>query len=215
VAYYALENDANDSSSNGLNGVVQAVGDGAAPTFVDGPAGHGMAMDFLPTSTGRVGSVVNCGADSLFDLMDAMTVGAWVNMRSIPDEWRAIVAKGDNAWRISNVGADPRFHFGFCGYASRPTTHGIDGNIRVGFGEWHYVCGTYDITEGAKLYVDGVLDVSVADTAGIAVNTNNVWIGGNNGDTAWKPYRLWDGVIDEVRIYNRALSADEIAYLAK
>jgi len=215
VAYYALENDANDSSANALNGVVQAVGGGAAPTFVDGPARCGMALDFLPSAKGTVGSVVNCGADSLFDLMDTMTVGAWVNMRSIPDEWRAIVAKGDSAWRISNVGADPRFHFGFCGYASRPTTHGIDGNIRVEFGEWHYVCGTYDITDGAKLYVDGVLDVSVADTAGIAVNTNEVWIGGNNGDTGWKPYRLFDGVIDEVRVYDRALSADEVAFLSQ
>jgi len=60
-----------------------------------------------------------------------------------------------------------------------------------------------------------VLDVSVADTAGIAVNTNEVWIGGNNGDTGWKPYRLFDGVIDEVRVYDRALSADEVAFLSQ
>ncbi|MBP8304218.1 MAG: LamG domain-containing protein [Phycisphaerae bacterium] len=215
VAYYAMEGDTNDASDNGLHGVVESVGGGVAPTFVDGPAGYGTAMDFLPSATGTVGSVVNCGADPLFDFMDAVTVGAWVNMRSIPDEWRAIVAKGDNAWRISNVGLTRKFHFGFCGYASRATPHGIDGTIEVAFSEWHHVCGTYDITDGARLYVDGVLDVALVDTAGINVNTNDVWIGGNNGDTGWKPYRLFDGTIDEVRIYDRALSADEIALLVQ
>jgi len=211
VVYYALENNADDSSGNGLNGVIETIGGGNPATYVAGP--YGMALDFLPSANGTVGSVVNCGTDPLFDLTDAITVGAWVNFRSVPDEWRAIVAKGDSAWRIGNVGATTALHFGFCGYASRPTTHGIDGTTQVGFDSWHYICGTYDITDGAKLYVDGVLDVEVADTAGIALNTYDVWIGGNKEDTGWKPYRLFDGMIDEVKIYNRALSATEILYL--
>ena len=92
--------------------------------------------------------------------------------------------------------------------------HGIDGTTEVGFDSWHYVCGTYDITDGAKLYVDGVLDVEVADTAGIALNTFDVTIGANLEDTGWKPYRLYDGIIDEVKIFNRAFSADEVMALA-
>jgi hypothetical protein len=212
VAYYALEGDALDSSGNGLDGALEVIGSGSDATFVDGAVGT--AIDLLPNATGTEGPYVNCGADPMFDLVDEVTVGAWVNIRSIPDEWRAIVAKGDSAWRIGNVGADPRFHFGFCGYGSRATTHGIDGAIEVGFDEWHYVCGTYDITDGAKLYVDGVLDVEVADTAGINVNTYDVTIGANMEDTGWKPYRLFDGTIDEVMVYNRALSADEVVALA-
>jgi len=213
VAYYALDGDANDSSINGLDGVIGTVGDvNEAAIFVDGVSG--MAIDLLPSANGTQGSYVNLGADpNYFDFTDAITLGAWVNIRSIPDEWRAIISKGDDTWRLSNVGATNRFHFGFCGYGSRPTPHGIDGNIEVEFDEWHYVCGTYDINDGAYLYVDGILDVSLADTAGIAVNTNDVWIGGNNGDTNWKPYRLWDGVIDEVKIYDRALSQGEAMYL--
>jgi hypothetical protein len=214
VAYYALDGDANDSSGNGLNGTLETIGGGNAATFV---AGHnGMAMDFLPTANGTVGPYVNCGADPLFDFTDAVTVGAWVNFRSVPDEWRAIVTKGDNAWRLSNVGAGTAFQFSFAGYGVRPgNVYSADGTIEVGFDSWHYICGTYDKAVGASLYVDGVLDVMTPDTVGIALNTNDVWIGGNNGDTGWKPYRLFDGMIDEVRIYNRALSADEIAFLSK
>jgi hypothetical protein len=212
VAYYALDGNADDSSGNGLDGTLVTIGDANDATFVAGVAG--MAIDLLPSENGTVGPCVNCGADPLFDLVDAVTVGAWVNFRSVPDEWRAIVAKGDSAWRIGNVGATTALHFGFCGYGSRPTTHGIDGVTEVGLDSWHYVCGTYDITEGAKLYVDGVLDVEIADTAGIALNTFDVTIGANMEDTGWKPYRLFDGMIDEVRIYNRALSADEVLALA-
>ena len=207
VAYYAMEGDATDSSGNGLDGTIEAIESGDA-AFVAGV--DGMAIDLLPSENGTKGPYVNCGADPLFDLTDAITVGAWANFRSVPDEWRAIVAKGDSAWRIGNVGATTALHFGFCGYGSRPTTHGIDGVTEVGLDSWHYVCGTYDITDGAKLYVDGVLDVEVADTAGIALNTFDVTIGANMEDTGWKPYRLFDGQIDEVRIYNRALSADEV-----
>ena len=212
IAYYPLDGDALDASGNALDGTLEVIGDSNEATFVDGVSG--MAIDLLPSANGSVGPYVNCGADPIFDLTDAITVGAWINVRTIPDEWRAIVAKGDSAWRIGNVGATTRFHFGFCGYASRPTTHGIDGAIEVGFDEWHYACGTYDITDGAKLYVDGILNVKVADTAGIAVNTYNVWIGGNEEDQGWKPYRLWDGMIDEVRIYDRALTNGEVKFLA-
>jgi len=214
VAYYALEGDAMDSSGNGLDGTLATIGDANANDAIFVAGVDGMAIDLLPSENGTIGPYVNCGADPMFDLVDAITVGAWVNFRSVPDEWRAIVAKGDSAWRIGNVGATTALHFGFCGYGSRPTTHGIDGATEVGFDSWHYVCGTYDITDGAKLYVDSVLDVEVADTAGIALNTFDVTIGANMEDTGWKPYRLFDGQIDEVRIYDRALSAAEVLYHA-
>jgi hypothetical protein len=213
VAYYALDNDANDSSGNGLNGVITTVG-GVDPTatYVAGPPSYGAAIDLLPSGNGTQGSYVNCGADPNFDFVDAMTVGAWINVRSVPDEWRAIVCKGDDAWRISLNGATTAIQYSIAGYGTRPA-FSVDGTTQVGFDSWHYVCGTYDTIEGAKLYIDGELEGTLADLTGISVNTFNVTIGANEGDTGWKPYRLFDGQIDEVRIYDRALSVDEISYL--
>jgi hypothetical protein len=213
VAYYALENDVNDSSGNGLDGVITTVG-GVDPTatYVAGPKGYGTAIDLLPSGNGTQGSYVNCGADPNFDFVDAMTVGAWINVRSVPDEWRAIVCKGDNAWRISLNGATTAIQYSIAGYGTRPA-FSVDGTTEVGFDSWHYVCGTYDTIEGAKLYIDGELEGTLADLTGISVNTFNVTIGANEGDTGWKPYRLFDGQIDEVRIYNRALPQDEIDLL--
>jgi hypothetical protein len=214
VAYYALNGDANDSSGNALNGDIVTVGDvNSTATFVDGPAGYGKAIDLLPSGTGTKGSYVNCGADPNFDFVDAMTVGAWINVRSIPDEWRAVVCKGDNAWRISLNGAKTSVQYSIAGYGTR-AAFSIDGTTEVGFNSWHYVCGTYDKTVGGCLYIDGALEGTLNDLTGISKNTNNVTIGANEGDTGWKPYRLFDGQIDEVRIYNRALSQDEVNVLA-
>ena len=77
-----------------------------------------------------------------------------------------------------------------------------DGSIDVGTNEWHHVCGTYD---GAtiRLYIDGVLDATKAYTGGITTNFHDVSIGENV--EAWGRY--WNGMIDEVQVYNHALGA--------
>ena len=67
---------------------------------------------------------------------------------------------------------------------------------------WAHVAATYD---GAtlRLYVDGTLVASVAATGAIATSTGALRIGGN---TLWGEY--FQGLIDEVRVYNRALTAE-------
>ncbi|MHC4434543.1 MAG: LamG-like jellyroll fold domain-containing protein, partial [Planctomycetota bacterium] len=60
------------------------------------------------------------------------------------------------------------------------------------------------------LYVDGALDVSVDAAGSIKANDAAVYIGENSE----KPGRFWNGLIDDVRVYNYALGADEIAAIA-
>ncbi len=64
--------------------------------------------------------------------------------------------------------------------------------------EWHHYALTYSGSY-QKLYIDGALANSSALSGAISTNTNNLTIG-----------KLFSGTIDEVRIYNRALTADEI-----
>jgi hypothetical protein len=173
-----------------------------------------MAIDLMPfDATGTQGQYVNCGADPLFDITEAITVGAWVNIRSLPDVWRAIITKGDSAWRLATRDTTSSFQFAIAGSARG--WPGADGATEVGFDSWHYVCGTYDKINGISLYVDGVLDAVNPNLDGIDVDTWNVWIGANEEDQAWRPYRFFDGMIDEVVIYDRALTEEEILYLAQ
>jgi hypothetical protein len=207
VAYYPFEGSADDLSGNGLNGTI-----GGAPSYAQGPTYYGMAIDFHSSADGAAGDYVDCGASPLFDLTDAMTVGVWVNIRSIPDEWRAIVTKGDSAWRLATNSSSRGFQFAFSG-ADRGWL-GANTAKQVELNEWHYICGTYDKTNGAVIYLDGRPDGTNADKGGIDLDTYNVWIGADSEPMDYKPGRYFDGMMDEVRIYNRALSQAEVVFLA-
>jgi hypothetical protein len=75
---------------------------------------------------------------------------------------------------------------------------------------WHLITGTYDGTT-MKLYVDGVVVASAAATGSIAVTSDPLDVGNKNGSTVGSD--TFSGNLDDVRIYDRAISASEIATL--
>jgi hypothetical protein len=181
-----------DSSDNGNDGTLRG-----NPRWVSGKLGGALDFD-------AVGDYVDCGNSPMFNITDELTVSAWINMHSVRGEWRTIVAKGDSAWRISTNGATRGMHFGFTG-AGRNWLR-ADSVTEIPLNEWHHVCGVYDRVNGARIYINGVQEAVNPDTGGIDTNTHRVYIGEN----AEAPGRLWDGLIDDVRVYNRALSQEEI-----
>ena len=82
--------------------------------------------------------------------------------------------------------------------------HDLRGPASLPLDTWTHLAATYD---GAtlRLYVDGSLAGSVAATGAIATSAGALRIGGN---TLWGEY--FQGLIDEVRVYNRALSQAEL-----
>jgi hypothetical protein len=149
---------------------------------------------------------VDCGYDPIFDTAGEMSVAAWITVRSIPTAWACVIAKGEYSWRLSNENMDQRFHFGITIWsASNPS---ISGDTVIGSDEWHHVAGTFD-GDNINVYLDGSLDATVATSSPIGVNAANVLIG-ENPEAAG---RNWDGLIDDVRLYNRALSASDLSEL--
>ena len=82
-------------------------------------------------------------------------------------------------------------------------------NKPITTGQWYYATYTYDGLT-AKLYINGVLKSTLQKTAILTDNNNDLYIGKSEDPTY--PY-YFKGVIDEIRIYNRALTADAIKYL--
>ncbi len=77
----------------------------------------------------------------------------------------------------------------------------------MSYGAWHYVVGTWDGTAGPnsmKLFIDGQLVAQKASSYDTTSANGPIYIGKRVGKNSF------DGLIDEVRIYNRALSAEEI-----
>jgi hypothetical protein len=71
-------------------------------------------------------------------------------------------------------------------------------------GKWHHVAGTWD-GKKISIYTDGTLDKAFECAGSLSKNTKSLYIGARTGDQ-----RFLQGTVDEVRIYNRALSEAEI-----
>jgi len=195
VAFYAFENDANDSSGNGLNGTL--VGDAK---FAEGPAGYGMALDLDGD-----GDYVDCGLDPKFDITEQITFTYWIKAVALDKGWNTVLSRGDDSWRSSRAGTEN---------SMEAAVGGTSGNYVLGAtlvddDKWHHVGAVYD-GETFSLYVDGELDVSEESTGSITVSSYPLYIGNNSQNTD----REWTGLIDEVVIFNRSLSTGEIRYLA-
>jgi hypothetical protein len=185
---------AHDSSANANNGTVMG-----NPKWAAGKLQG--CLDFDGT-----GDYVDCGNSPVFTFTDAITVSTWVNIRAVSVAWMAAVAKGEVAWRLGVNNMAQTFHWAITDYAL--TNYSTNGTIQVPTNEWHHVAGTFDGTD-IKLYIDGVLDSTTPGTSGMGTSANNVLIGENPGATG----RNWNGLLDDIRIYRRALSVDEIRAL--
>jgi len=157
------------------------------------------------------GDGIEIANESSFDLVDQITLAAWVKIRTVSSEYMTIISKGDKAWRLSLSPWSCGVHFATGATAPYDMSHDcIFGLTEVPLGQWTHICGTYD---GAylRLYVNGVEDPgSPAErTGGIATNDAAVTIGENLD----KPGRSWNGLLDDVRIYSCALSPREVKAL--
>jgi serine/threonine protein kinase/thiol-disulfide isomerase/thioredoxin len=144
-----------------------------------------------------------------FDITKEITVACWVNVAKFDIPWQAIIAKGNQAWRIIRAQSGKNIEFACTGVSVPNTIWGnVFGKTVVDDGQWHHLAGIY----GGKrvcLYVDGVLDTSIEGAGNLNSNDDYVLIGANAGDQ----WRYWRGLIDDVRVYSYALSEEQIKEL--
>ncbi len=142
-------------------------------------------------------------ADSAsLDLTTGMTLMAWVRPSSVA-YWRTVMLKeqpGQLVYALysSSDGDRPSGHV-FAGGDRQ-----LDGTSVLPVNAWTHLATTYD-GANQRLFVNGVQVSSRAQTGAIATSNNPLKIGGN---AIWGEW--YAGLIDEVRIYNRALPAAEV-----
>ena len=146
--------------------------------------------------------LVTVNNSASLQLTSAMTLEAWVFPTTVNSAWRDVIYKGDDNYYLMAMSSN----------SSHPVAGAILGGVyaeaigpnALTANTWAHLAATYD---GAtvRLYVNGVQVASRAKTGTIATSTNPLQIG---GDSIYGQY--FAGRIDEVRIYNRALSVAEI-----
>jgi glucose/arabinose dehydrogenase/PKD repeat protein len=196
-------------------GLVAAYGfnEGSGASAADATGnGHAASVSATWTTQGKYGNALQFNglnetvtvADSAaLDLTTSMTLSAWVFPTTTTGIRDIIIKEGANVdiynlyarnWRglpESNV---------LVGGTNRTAeaASGLPANV------WTHVTGTYDGT-AVRLFINGVLAATTPVTGPISTSTGPLRIGGNQ---LWGEH--FQGRIDEVRVYNRALAANEI-----
>jgi hypothetical protein len=198
-----------DSSSSLKNGTIrQAV-------RVAGKIGGALRFDGVDDWV----TVTDTTASPL-DLSTGMTIEAWVNP-TVMSGWECILMKERGVAGEGLLSYALYAHDGAplavgqpvpAGYVrlnpvASTTDRAVRGTTKLTLGVWTHLATTYD-GANQRFYVNGVLVGTTASPgAGIAVSNGAIRIGGNASSTG----EFFQGMIDEVRVYNRALSAAEIA----
>jgi hypothetical protein len=201
-AHYEFEGNTNDSSGNARHGA------GIGTTFVAGKIGQAVNLDGLDyvEITGYKGILGS----------SAVTVTAWIRTSSTGttdtglDSTNAIVGWGPNV-------AGQRFGFRVDAGRLRAEHHGgnIQGDTLVSDGGWHHVAVT--VQENATIsYPDVILYLDGTDDTRPTIDTDPVFdlTAAEDVRIGSRPAgndRFFMGQIDDVRIYDRALSPEEIA----
>ena len=191
VAYYALNGDATDGSGNGAHGV-----ENGFPSFEAGVEGLAIQLN-------GIDDFVELGVPKHWPSGTApRTLCAWAKTFSVEPGWRVVAGYGSP----SGAQATGLVMNGTSFYAS-----GYGSDISIGSfwdtEEWHHVGLTYDGTV-LRLYADGI----VAAFAERAWNT--VITVARIGRQVNEASEFWDGLVDEVRLYDQVLSQAEMAWLA-
>ena len=152
-------------------------------------------------------------SDSL-DISDAVTVALWMYGGIAPDQ---ILCKGTggDAW-VSSYSIrvdDDSSHARQINWRGRGGTaaNGLNSASALPTDEWVHIAVTFDVAasgDNQKIYINGVLDAENQSSEPLSTNAEDLLLGADAyGTTRWH----WQGRLDDVRVYSKALPASQIA----
>ncbi len=209
VAYWPLDEGIGgitpDKSGNGLDGTL--VG---GPSFVAGVFGSAIQLDSSNTQ------YVDCGTDPAFDITEQLTVAAWIKMDHVDDRQPIVNKEGDGVrgvgYRVES-GGNVYVQLYVQGWTAAADKSDLTSTVNLEPDRWYHVAYTYEfVADGSSitvLYIDGEENIRTETTRGpLTTNTQIQEIGRYVWSGSYQ--KFFNGLIDDVVIFNHVLSADEI-----
>jgi chitodextrinase len=179
-----------DASGNNNNGTLSG-----GPTWAPGKFGTAVSFD-------GVNDLVTVPDSASLDVT-RVTMEAWVNPSALGGVWRPAVFKAQSGDMVYDLYASTSANVPNAG-VSIGGEKATNGSAALPLNTWSHLAATYDGTT-LRLYVNATQVGSLAVTGNIAVSSGALTIGGNTVFGEW-----FKGLIDEVRVYNKALTQAEI-----
>jgi hypothetical protein len=179
------------------------VGRGTTPlTFEDGKAGFGKAIKLNGTNFVEITGSSN----TLQFASGSLSIAGWFRVDTFDKQWQALISKGENLnYRVARRGAGNNIAY------AGGVGEGVDDVPAITNG-WHHFAAVTDATKakfGTALYVDGKIYGINTNKAVLAAGTANLFIGENPEARN----RVWNGAIDDIALWNRVLTSDEVSAL--
>jgi hypothetical protein len=190
---------AHDVSGNGIDGTLQ----NGATWNTTGKHGKALSLD-------GVNDYVYLGNPPILRLAGSSTWSAWVKATANPSGDAAVISKSDvsTGWELKTVNISGSHKFQIQIASAHNTFVNRTSVTARSLNTWYFVTGVYDAhAHTLDIYVNGVLDngTLTGTITGSQVNSPaNVSIGRARGQA------YWTGLIDDLRVYSRAISAAEV-----
>jgi hypothetical protein len=198
-ASYALENNVLDGSGNGHDGTVMG-----SPVYVAGQTGQALQFDGKAAQR----QYVDCGTWNPSAATGQLTVAVWAKWAGLSGQYQGLMAKRDT-WAVNDMmwQVEANIDSGMLSFA-RTNSNPASGNPVLPIGEWAHVAVTFDGAT-AKFYVNAVETGAGAFSFG-----SDAAAGLHFGCCDTNGGNPFNGALDEVKLYDRALALFELNYLA-
>lgn len=198
LAHFACDEGSGDVTKDTVSALTGSI---HGATFVKSGDGYCLSFD-------GVDDYVDCGNPPALSPPQAISLEVWVRPDKVPAGGEpGIAGKAYHNYALTYY-QDGKVWW----YIGDSTVHV---NAPVSPGAWHHVVGTYGTDGVMNLYVDGDLGAAAQGKAAKIPATENFFLGTSKGDVKWTQGKTFSGQIDEVRVWDRALTPAEIkqAYL--
>ena len=180
-----------DLSMNGNHGTLGGFSFPSTPVSGWNPGRTGVGLKFDGTD-----DYIDCGNNTSLAITDEITISMWIHRDTDSGTYERLLFKNGVADYYVQISDTDKFIFRIGGLDA------VSSLIDIKIGEWVLATAKYD---GAfsKIFLDGVFDNSVSNAGAIPTSAGNLEIG------RFGSYKF-NGSIDQVRIYSRALTAKEV-----